>query len=45
MIGFKDFQCAHVLLGGIEVMHMVVKGQMNTNGKGASICQFFCVVL
>jgi len=29
MLGFKDFRCARILLGGIEVMHMIVKGQMN----------------
>ncbi|KJK23999.1 integrase [Burkholderiaceae bacterium 16] len=28
MLGFKVFRCARILLGGIEVMHMIVKGQM-----------------
>jgi putative transposase len=28
MLGFKDFRCARILLGGIEVMHMIAKGQM-----------------
>ena len=28
MLGFKKFRCARILLGGIEVMHMIVKGQM-----------------
>jgi transposase-like protein len=32
MMGFKDFQCARVMLSGIEMMHMIVKGQMVTNG-------------
>ena len=32
MLGFKDFCCARILLGGIELMHMIGKGQM----KGAS---------
>ncbi len=27
-IGFKTFRCAQILLGGIEVMHMIAKGQM-----------------
>ncbi len=32
MMGFKDFQCARILLGGIELMHMIAKGQMQTDG-------------
>ncbi|MGO4156986.1 IS6 family transposase [Cupriavidus sp. YAF13] len=28
MLGFKDFRCARTLLGGIELMHMIAKGQM-----------------
>ena len=28
MLGFRNFRCARILLGGIEVMHMVAKGQM-----------------
>jgi putative transposase len=28
MLGFKTFRCARILLGGIEVMHMIAKGQM-----------------
>jgi hypothetical protein len=28
MLGFKDFDCARVILSGIEVMHMIKKGQM-----------------
>jgi hypothetical protein len=28
MLGFKTFHCARILLGGIEVMHMIAKGQM-----------------
>ena len=27
MLGFKDFRCARILLGGIETMHMIRKGQ------------------
>ncbi|WP_429496249.1 IS6 family transposase [Paraburkholderia youngii] len=29
MLGFKKFRCARILLGGIEIMHMIVKGQLN----------------
>ncbi|WP_028219233.1 IS6 family transposase [Paraburkholderia oxyphila] len=28
MLGFKSFHCARILLGGIEIMHMIAKGQM-----------------
>ena len=28
MLGFKTFRCAPILLAGIELMHMIVKGQM-----------------
>nr|WP_322057955.1 IS6 family transposase [Paraburkholderia sp. J63] len=28
MMGFKNFRCARILLGGIELMHMIDKGQM-----------------
>ncbi len=28
MLGFKTFRCARILLGGIEVMHIIMKGQM-----------------
>lgn len=32
MLGFKKFRCTCILLGGIEVMHMIAKGQME-NGR------------
>ena len=32
MMGFKDFRCACILLGGIELMNMIAKGQMQTEG-------------
>ena len=28
MLGFNSFRCARILLGGIEVAHMISKGQM-----------------
>ncbi|VVE59590.1 IS6 family transposase [Pandoraea sputorum] len=28
MLGFQNFRCAHIVLGGIEAMHMIGKGQM-----------------
>lgn len=33
MMSFKNFRCARILLGGIEMMHMIVKGQMKIGGK------------
>jgi putative transposase len=32
MLGFKNFRCARMPLGGIEVMHMIAKGQMKDDG-------------
>ncbi len=28
MLGFKTFRCAQILIAGIEVMHMIRKGQL-----------------
>jgi len=28
MLGFKTFGCARIVPGGIETMHMIVKGRM-----------------
>jgi putative transposase len=28
MLGFKTFRCARILLAGIELVHMIAKGQM-----------------
>ena len=33
MLGFKSFRSAHVTLTGIELMHMIQKGQLRTAGK------------
>ena len=33
MLGFKEFDCARVILSGIEVMHMIKKGQMKCANK------------
>ena len=29
MLGFKSFRCARVLIAGIELMHMIKKGQFD----------------
>jgi transposase-like protein len=47
MMGFKDFRCARIILSGIEVMHMIRKGQMKTT-KGTSPSaakQFYSLVM
>ncbi|MGF6980084.1 putative transposase [Paraburkholderia sp. JPY465] len=41
MLGFKKFRCARILLGGIEVMHMIVKGQLNDGGVRQTPAQQF----
>jgi putative transposase len=34
MLGFKTFRCARILLGGIELMHMIKKGQLKGSRSG-----------
>jgi len=35
MLGFQNFRCARIILGGIETMDMIRKGQLLTT-KGSS---------
>ena len=45
MIGLKKFRCARILLGGIELMHMIAKGQMKADGRNkTSAEQFYSLV-
>jgi putative transposase len=45
MMGFKDFRCARIILSGIEIMHMIRKGQMKDNGvTRTSADQFYSLV-
>jgi len=39
-LGFKDFRCARILLAGIELMHMIRKGQMKSD-RGQTPAQLF----
>jgi hypothetical protein len=41
MLGFKTFRCARILLGGIELMHMIKKGQMIARGNGRTPVEQF----
>ncbi|MDB5786248.1 DDE-type integrase/transposase/recombinase, partial [Caballeronia mineralivorans] len=46
MLGFKSFRCARILLSGIEVMHMIRKGQMKEDGIAKSAAeQFYSLVI
>jgi transposase-like protein len=41
MLGFKIFPCARILLGGIELMRMIAKGQMKDSGSGQTRAEQF----
>jgi hypothetical protein len=41
MLGFKSFRSAQVTLTGIELMHMIRKGQLRTKGQMGP-AQAFC---
>ena len=41
MLGFKTFRCARILLGSIELMHMIVKGQMQNSSSGQTHAEQF----
>jgi transposase-like protein len=41
MLGFKNFRCVRILLSGIELMHMITKGQMQDPGIGCTHAQQF----
>ncbi|MGF6735709.1 transposase-like protein [Paraburkholderia youngii] len=46
MMGFKDFRCARIILSGIEVMHMIRKGQLNNGGGTRTVAeQFYSLVI
>jgi hypothetical protein len=45
MLGFKNFRCARILLSGIELMHMIAKGQMEGSGiRNTRAEQFYSLV-
>src|SRR5260370_1571513 len=46
MLGFKNFRCARILLSGIEVMHMIRKGQMKDDVIARTAAeQFYSLVM
>jgi putative transposase len=44
MMGFKDFRCARTILSGIEVMHMIKKGQINDGVTRTAAAQFYSLM-
>src|SRR5260370_42274229 len=46
MLGFKDFGCARIILSGVEIMHMIKKGQMKCENKTplSAPAQFYSLV-
>src|SRR5471032_2252602 len=45
MMGFKNFRCARIILSGIEVMHMIRKGQMKDHGlTRTAAAQFYSLM-
>jgi putative transposase len=46
MLGFKEFNCARVILSGIELMHMIKEAQMQYAGEIAPTAaqQFYSLV-
>lgn len=42
MMGFKNFACAAATLGGIELFHMIHKGQHLLNGMVSSCQHILC---
>ncbi|PVX85593.1 IS6 family transposase [Paraburkholderia unamae] len=46
MLGFKDFNCARVILSGIELMHMIKKDQLQRSGSTSlsAAQQFYSLV-
>jgi hypothetical protein len=43
MLGFKSFRSAAATLSGIELMHMIRKGQLRTTGKLRPAQQFYAL--
>jgi putative transposase len=41
MLGLKNFRCARILPGGIELLHIIVKGQMKDGGRDQTPAEQF----
>ncbi|PVX85639.1 transposase-like protein [Paraburkholderia unamae] len=46
MMGFKSFRCARIILSGVEVMHMIRKGQMQgDDGTKTAADKFYSPII
>ncbi|MCF9000138.1 IS6 family transposase, partial [Acinetobacter nectaris] len=45
MLGFKSFRCAKIILSGIEWMHMLRKGQLNTSKDEITSIRLFYLLM
>jgi putative transposase len=45
MMGFRDFRCARIILAGIELMHMIRKGQMHDDGFAKTAAEQFYLLV
>ena len=45
MLGFNNFSCTRIIIGGIEVRHMIVKGQMKDDGARQTAAERFYSLL
>jgi putative transposase len=45
MLGFKTFLCARILRGGIELMHMIKKGQLQGGNSGQTPAEQFYTLI
>jgi len=43
MMGFKSFRSAAATLAGVELMHMIRKGQLPARGKSRPAQQFYAL--
>ncbi len=43
MLGFKSFRSAAATLAGVELMHMIHKGQLRTTGELRPAQQFYAL--
>jgi transposase-like protein len=41
MMGFKVFRCARIILSGLEIMHVIRKGQLNDDGSARTVADRF----
>uniref|UniRef100_UPI003F503EDA IS6 family transposase n=1 Tax=Paraburkholderia hospita TaxID=169430 RepID=UPI003F503EDA len=44
MMGFKDFRCTRIILSGIELMHMIRKGQTSGDTTRSVAVQFYSLI-